>query len=289
MTTKIVFSKICLEYACPNSPETAERVGFAVKFLKTKKITFIKPEPCTDNDLLLAHSLTYVEAVKKGEIGDADSPAINGIYDYARLSAGAAIAAARNNAFSLMRPPGHHVGINGAALGAGTRGFCYFNNIAIAVKVLGKKTLIIDFDGHHGNGTEEIFLDDPKVAYLSVHRSGIYPWTGDNSRRNCVNFGLPDGSGDESYLATLKNALLGLDLTEFEQIAVSAGFDTHDGDLASVGLSSKGFKEIGKIIGQLHKPTFFVFEGGYDGQTVGKDIYAFLQGFESVKKNARKI
>ncbi|HOX30468.1 MAG TPA: histone deacetylase [Candidatus Paceibacterota bacterium] len=281
MTTKIIFSKICLEYTCPGSPETAERIGWAVKFLKTKKFTFIKPEPCADDDLLLAHSPAYVKAVKKGEIGDADSPAISGIYDYAKLSAGAAIAAAKNNAFCLMRPPGHHVGINGAALGVTTRGFCYFNNIAIAVKALGKKTLIIDFDGHHGNGTEEIFLGDENVSYLSVHRLGIYPWTGKTSRQNCINFGLPDKSGDGLYVETLKNALLSLDFAKFEQIGVSAGFDTHDGDLASIGLSSKGFSEIGKLIGKLGKPTFFVFEGGYDGETVGKDIYAFLKGFEN--------
>ena len=73
-----------------------------------------------------------------------------------------------------MRPPGHHAGRNGLALGAPTLGFCYFNNIAIAVKHLGKSALISDIDGHHGNGAQEIFLGDPKVKFISLHRRGIY-------------------------------------------------------------------------------------------------------------------
>jgi acetoin utilization deacetylase AcuC-like enzyme len=281
MITKIVFTKKCLAYSNPASPETAERVGAAIEFLRSKNISFIEPEPCTEKDLLLVHSPAYVEEVKIGEIGDSDSPAIEGIYEYAKLAAGAAITAARNNAFSLMRPPGHHVGINGAALGVNTRGFCYFNNIAIAVKVLGKKTLIIDFDGHHGNGTEEIFLGNKKIIYLSLHREKIYPRTGWITNRNCLNYGLEAECGGENYVFTLKKALGGLDLTKIEQIAVSAGFDTHAGDLASLGLDGQTFREIGQQIASLGKPTFFVFEGGYDGQAVGEDIYAFLKGFEN--------
>lgn len=286
MKTKIIFSKHCLEYACPASPETAERVGIAVRFLRSKKLEFIEPKPCSESDLLLVHSPAYVEAVKKGEIGDADSPTVDRIYEYAKLSAGAAIAAAKNSAFCLMRPPGHHAGINGAALGASTRGFCYFNNIAIAVRVLKKPTLILDFDGHHGNGTEEIFLGDKNVTYLSVHRSDIYPWSGKTSRQNCANYGLEDSPGDEIYLNTLENALFSLNLAKFELVAVSAGFDTHKGDLATLGLSTKAFRMIGRLVGSLHKPAFFVFEGGYDGQTVGEDIYAFLRGFELANKIA---
>ncbi len=281
MTTKIVFSKKCLDYTCPDSPETAARVGTAINFLKAKKFSFLEPEPCVDQDLFFVHDAVYVEKVKKGTIADVDSPAIDNIYEYAKLSAGAAIAAAKNSGFSLMRPPGHHVGIKGAALGVLTRGFCYFNNIAIAVRVLGKQTLILDIDGHHGNGTEEIFLGDKKVTYLSVHRAYIYPRTGQITRLNCLNFGLLDNCGAKTYLDALKKALGSLDLSKTELIAVSAGFDTQAGDLASLQLDAKTFREIGRLIGSLNKPTFFVFEGGYDGQAVGEDIDAFLRGFES--------
>ena len=83
--------------------------------------------------------------------------------------------AARVNGFSLMRPPGHHAGRSGRALGASSLGFCYFNNLAIAVRSLDKRSLILDIDGHHGNGTQEIFLGDEKVTYVSLHRSPQYP------------------------------------------------------------------------------------------------------------------
>jgi acetoin utilization deacetylase AcuC-like enzyme len=178
-----------------------------------------------------------------------------------------------------MRPPGHHAGRNGAALGANTRGFCYLNNIAIAVRHLGKPTLILDIDGHHGNGTQEIFFGDDKVMYVSLHRHPHYPGTGAVSKANCLNFPLWGDCGDEAYLETLDGALGMVDVGRFEAVAVSAGFDTHMGDLASLGLTEKGYTEIGKRIAALKKPTFFVLEGGYVGEQIGKDIAELLKGF----------
>jgi acetoin utilization deacetylase AcuC-like enzyme len=178
-----------------------------------------------------------------------------------------------------MRPPGHHAGRNGAALGAHTRGFCYLNNIAIAVRHLGKSTLILDIDGHHGNGTQEIFYGDDKVMYVSLHRHPHYPGTGAVSEANCLNFPLWGDCGDEVYLETLDGALSMVDVGKFEVVAVSAGFDTHIGDLASLGLTEKGYREIGKRIAALKKPTFFVLEGGYVGEQIGKDIDELLKGF----------
>jgi acetoin utilization deacetylase AcuC-like enzyme len=100
-----------------------------------------------------------VESFEKGEFkGDIESPAYPGIYEYAKLSAGAAILAAKIKGFSLMRPPGHHAGKNGKTPQASTLGFCYFNNEVIAVKSLGVPALIIDIDVHHGNGTEELVM-----------------------------------------------------------------------------------------------------------------------------------
>ena len=100
------------------------------------------------------------------------------IYDYALLSAGGALLAAQKNGISLMRPPGHHAGRNGKAMGVSTLGFCYFNNIAIAVRKMNEQTLILDIDGHHGNGTQEIFQGDPNVKFISLHRYPTYPGTG---------------------------------------------------------------------------------------------------------------
>ena len=188
--------------------------------------------------------------------------------------------ASKINGFSLMRPPGHHVGKNGAALGVYTRGFCYFNNLAITVKKLDKRTLILDIDGHHGNGTQEIFEDDEKVTYLSLHQSPNYPGTGAYTEKNCINFALPQNCGGKSYLQTFDKALSMADLSKVEVIAVSCGFDTNIGDLASLGLIEKDYSEIGKRIALLKKPAFFVLEGGYIGENVGLDIDALLRAYE---------
>jgi len=213
-------------------------------------------------------------------VEDADTPAYDNIYEFARLSAGGAVLAAKIGGFSLMRPPGHHAGVFGAALGVPTRGFCYVNNIAIAVKILKKPTLILDIDGHHGNGTQEVFQGDSKVFYVSVHRHPHYPGTGFRSERNCLNFPLPADVGEERYLETLDKGLSLVAQEAFDIVAVSAGFDTYAGDLASLGLSDHSYLEIGKRIGAIGKPTFFVLEGGYMGEKVGKGIDSLLKGFE---------
>jgi len=249
--------------------------------LKRLGYEFLEPEPASEDDLLRVHDTDYVWNVKKSLVDDPDTPAYDNIYEFARLSAGGAILAAKAGGFSIMRPPGHHAGRNGAALGAYTRGFCYFNNIAIAVKHLDRRTLILDIDGHHGNGTQEIFLGDKKVTYVSLHRHPNYPGTGMLSEANCLNFPLPPDCGDEAHIKTLDKALSSVDVDRFEVVAVSAGFDTHVGDLASLGLTEKGYREIGKRIAKLKKPTFFVLEGGYQGESVGKDINTLLKAYET--------
>lgn len=276
MKPKIVFSEKCLAYGSWHV-EGPERVRKAYEILKERGYKFLEPEPAPEEDLLRVHDDEYVWMLKKGLIEDGDTPAYENIFEYAKLSAGGAILAAEVKGFSIMRPPGHHAGRNGAALGAHTRGFCYLNNIAIAVKHLGKPTLILDIDGHHGNGTQEIFLGDAKVMYVSLHRHPHYPGTGAVSEANCLNFPLWGDCGDEAYLETLDGALGMVDVGRFEVVAVSAGFDTSIGDLASLGLTEKGYREIGKRIAALKKPTFFVLEGGYVGEQIGKDIDELLK------------
>ena len=277
---KIVFSEKCLEYNAPGHIERPERVKPALKLLK-KQYEFIEPTPATIEDLLSVHSKQHVDMIKNAKPRsyiDGDTPAPENIYSYALLSVGAAIMAAKEKAFSFMRPPGHHAGKKGRALGAPTLGFCYFNNIAIAVKKLDLNTLILDIDGHHGNGTQEIFQGNPKIAFISLHLHPTYPGTGLFSQGNCLNFPLPYSTGDSLYLETLEKALNQVKMDKIELVAISAGFDAHQGDLASLGLTSSCYREIGKKVGNLKKPIFGVLEGGYIGEYVGKDLNELLQG-----------
>jgi len=278
----IIFSEKCLEYSWPGHIEGPERVRKAFEFLK-KKYVFLEPKPASMEELLKVHSREYVDLIKNARAGsylDGDTPVPENIYEFARLSAGGAMLAAREKGFSLMRPPGHHAGRNGKALGAATLGFCYLNNIAIAVKSLDLQTLILDIDGHHGNGTQEIFLGDPKVTYVSLHRYPHYPGTGLRSQGNCLNFPLSYPAGDSLYLKTLDKALGQVDMTGIEVVGISAGFDAHQGDLASLGLSSEGYREIGIKVGALGKPTFGVLEGGYIGENISRDSHELIQGLE---------
>jgi acetoin utilization deacetylase AcuC-like enzyme len=279
MKTKIVFSEKCLNYGDWHI-EGPTRVKMAHDILKEKKYEFLEPTPASEEYILRVHDADYIWKLKKGLVEDPDTPAYADIYEYARLSAGGALLAAEINGFSLMRPPGHHAGRSGAALGVYTRGFCYVNNVAVAVKTLGKSALILDIDGHHGNGTQEIFQGDEKVVYVSLHRYPHYPGTGVSSQGNSLNFPLPADCGEQRYLETLDEALGMVNVGSFEVVAVSVGLDAHDGDLASLGLTENSYMEIGKRIGTLKKPTFFVLEGGYMGEQNGKDIDQLLRGYE---------
>ncbi len=279
MKTKVVYSEKCLGYGAWHI-EGPQRVKIASEILRAKGYEFLEPTPASEEELLTVHDADYIWKLKKGLVEDPDTPAYDNIYEYARLSVGGALLASKIKGFSLMRPPGHHVGRNGAALGVSTRGFCYLNNIAIAVKELGKRTLILDIDGHHGNGTQEIFQGDDKVIYVSLHQSPNYPGTGDFTEGNCINFALPADCGGQRYLETLDKALRMVDLGWVEAVAVSCGFDTHLGDLVSLDLIEKDYWEIGKRVALLKKSVFFVLEGGYVGEQVGLDIDNLLRGYE---------
>ncbi len=185
MKTTIIYSEKCLGYGIRHI-EGPSRVKKAHDILEQKGYKFVEPTPATEEQILRVHDKDYIDNLKKGSVEDEDTPAYKDIYEYARLSAGGAVLASKINGFSLMRPPGHHAGKNGNALGAHTRGFCYINNIAVAVKTLGKKTLILDIDGHHGNGTQDIFQDDSNVTYVSLHCYPLYPHTGATSEGNCL-------------------------------------------------------------------------------------------------------
>ena len=270
----IIFSHRCLEYQRIGHPEGPARVRIAHEYLTGKGFSCLEPAPANRDQIQAVHSLELVRRVETGDFFDPDCPAYPNIGFYARLSAGGAILAQQVRGFSLMRPPGHHAGPD--FLG----GFCYFNNIAIAVKLSGLKTLIVDIDGHHGNGTQAIFFGDPQVTYVSLHRMYNYPGTGQASQGNCLNFPLPPRCGKQLYIDTLERALEAAGM-DYQQLAISAGFDTYKDDpLASLGLEVDAFYDIGYILGELKLPTFAVLEGGYVPEIIGPSIEALITGLE---------
>ena len=285
---KIFFSRECLGYSEPGHPESPERVSSTYEYLRQRGFEFQEPEPCTEEDILLAHTPELLERVKSGRFFDPDTPAFPGVFEYARLAAGSAINAALSSlqgekSFSLMRPPGHHA--TKGSLG----GFCYFNNIAIAVlraKKVVDRVAIIDFDCHHGNGTEDIFLGRDDILFLSLHQSPLYPGTGLRSIKNCLNYPLRAGTGHKEYLSTLAEGLKHVEGFNPDLIAVSAGFDAYRLDpITSLDLTEETFMEIGRMISELGKPVFAVLEGGYS-RGIPECIYKFLRGLEGGNTHA---
>jgi acetoin utilization deacetylase AcuC-like enzyme len=228
-----------------------------------------------------------LDAVKAGQFFDADTPFFSNIFELACLAAGGAILAAEQAlagcaAFSLMRPPGHH------AERDRVMGFCYFNNIAIAVaKTLAEQkagtVAILDFDCHHGNGTERIFLGDERVLFVSLHQSPCYPGTGLADHRNCVNYPLPPGTGPGEFLAALDHAVARIQSFAPDLIAISAGFDAYKRDpITHMGLEIDTYHAVGGRVAALSRagrPCFAVLEGGYSGD-FGRCVEAFVAGWQ---------
>jgi acetoin utilization deacetylase AcuC-like enzyme len=279
---KIFFSEKCLKYSQLGHPESPVRVQSTYRYLKEKGFEFIEPSPCKEEDILLAHTSTLLNEVKRGSFYDLDTPALPGIFEHAKLSAGSAIEAAQlclegEKTFSLMRPPGHHATKN--TLG----GFCYFNNIAIAslkIREKVKKVAIVDFDCHHGNGTEDIFFGREGFLYLSLHQSPLYPGTGLISRENCINYPLPAETSPDEYLSTLEQGLKQVEDFNPDVLAISAGFDSYKLDpITNLTLEKGTYKEIGKMLAKLARPTFAILEGGYS-KDLAECVYQFLSGME---------
>lgn len=276
---KFVYSDKCTEYYSPGHPETPNRVKGIYDFLTLKGEKFIVPQPCSEEDVLLVHTLDLLHNVREGQFIDPDTPALPNIYEYARLAVGGAIIASEVLGFSIMRPPGHHAGKN--YLG----GFCYFNNIAIAIKKYlcrheesSCRAAILDIDCHHGNGTENIFSGDTQVLYVSLHRYGFfYPGTGDKSYANIKNYPLNYGISEIEYITTLKSAKSEIKKFNPSVLGVSVGFDTYKLDpVGGLGLEIESYAKIGELIRNLNLPTFYILEGGYSpniaqclGQLIG--------------------
>ena len=280
---KIYYSPQCLAYSQPGHPEAPSRVRSTYEFLEEKGYSFDEPALCSEDDILRAHSNGLLESVKDESFLDFDTPVFKGIYDIARLSAGSAIEAAMHcldngeKAFSLMRPPGHH------ATKDNLGGFCYFNSIAIAclkAQEEVKKVAVVDFDCHHGNGTEDIFLGKENLLYLSLHQSPLYPGTGLKSSNNCLNYPLSASTTPDEFLSVLQDGLKKVEQFTPDLLAVSAGFDSYRLDpITNLTLELETYREIGSLLAALKKPAFSVLEGGYS-RDLPECIYQYLQGLE---------
>ncbi|MFC1708505.1 histone deacetylase family protein [Candidatus Omnitrophota bacterium] len=278
---KIFSSRKCLDYSMLGHPECPERVSTAYDYLKKKGFEFIEPNVCSKEDVLLAHSKELLQKVKGGNFSDADTPALDDIYYYATLAAGAAIESALlslkgEKAFSLMRPPGHH------ATRDNLGGFCYFNNIAIATmraREVVDKVAVIDVDCHHGNGTQDIFLGRQDLIYISLHQSPLYPGTGLESQENCFNYPLAANTTPKSYMDTLNKALEAVKKFNPDLIGVSMGFDTYKLDpITSLSLEKSTYKETGQALAALNKPIFSILEGGYHFNDMPECIFGYFGG-----------
>ena len=289
----ILHSPRCLDYAAAGHPESPERVRSAVAQLHKEFHTWLLPTPCTDEDILRVHTRELLDAVRLGTFADADTPVFPQILDLAKLSAGAALGAAEyalagQSAFSLMRPPGHHAERNRVM------GFCYLNNIAIAVawalhsSSRVRRVAVLDFDCHHGNGTEDIFRGDERVLFVSLHQSPCYPGTGLTTQGNCLNYPLPPATRPEQFLKTLDEGLNHICDFRPDLLAVSAGFDSYKDDpITSMDLEVETFYEIGRRVADIVQPApntpalhcFAVLEGGYSRE-FPRCVEAFVNGWE---------
>lgn len=289
-----------------NHPENSFRLTNTLEHLKTAeirdKINFEKPVAATFKDITTVHYQKYVEGVKQisengGGMIDADTRASGMSYEAALFAAGAGISATDavmegrcKSAFCLVRPPGHH------AVVAQGMGFCLFNNVAIAARYLQSKyninkVLIIDWDVHHGNGTEEIFYDDDSVLYFSMHRTPFYPGTGlaDDTGDGkgdgyTVNIPLRYGIMSEEYLNLFAEFMTGK-AKEFEPefIIISAGFDAYVNDpIGGLSLNFEDFETLTAITAKFAEETcqsriVSCLEGGYNLTDLPKCIESHLK------------
>lgn len=282
----------------PYHPERPARLGAALEGLVhhglIDGLDLREARPATDSELELVHPSLYISALEEfcarggGDL-DPDTPVSVRSAEIARLAAGAGLdaidqlaATGADSAFLAVRPPGHH------ATATRSMGFCLFNSAAVAAAALaakGEKVAIVDFDAHHGNGTNDIFYDRDDVLYVSWHQSDLYPGTGKVYQWGSgaglgwtLNMPMPATATGEHYRRSIEELVAPLIAAHGSTwLIVSAGFDAHRGDpLTDLGLSSGDFADLTSDLLQLFQPgrVLVFLEGGYDLTAVAESTAA---------------
>ena len=244
---------------------------------------FVECGPATVEDVLRCHTPELVERIRTTNgLLDSDTVCTPTTFDAALLAAGGAIEAVARGGFALARPPGHHAERDRAM------GFCIFDSIAIAARwaqanIALDRIAIVDWDVHHGNGTQDLVGDDETILFVSLHQWPLYPGTGGPHEQGeaLVNLPLPAGTDDAGYLeawATVEHAVRRFDP---ELLLGSCGFDAHAEDpLADLELTTGCFRELAARTTQLAPRVAAVLEGGYNLRTLPWLVEAALEGFD---------
>jgi acetoin utilization deacetylase AcuC-like enzyme len=262
-------------------PESGERLAV----LHNAFPDYVSCEPAAVEDVLTCHTPAYVDLVRSIEDAtwlDLDTVASGTSYEAALLAAGGSIEAVRRNGFALGRPPGHH------ALPDRAMGFCLFANVAVAARWAQRelgvaRVAIVDFDVHHGNGTEAIFRGDDSVLFVSLHQWPFWPGTGgpDDQGTTTLNVPMRAGSGDGEYLRAFERVVEpAVARFDAELVIVSAGFDAHvDDPLADIRVTEEGFRELAHRCSTFAPRCAALLEGGYNLETLPTLVAAALDGF----------
>jgi acetoin utilization deacetylase AcuC-like enzyme len=298
--TGFLYNDIYLKHEMPDShPECADRLRAITADLKVSKmwpsLIKIEPEKASYDDIRAVHADEYIEQVKRMKRGylDPDTYMSEGTHEAAMYAAGAIVTAIRKckdgeleRAFCAVRPPGHHAEEDRGM------GFCIFNNVAVgarfAQKLGYKKVFIIDFDVHHGNGTQHMFYADDTVFYFSSHQYPHYPGTGGATEVGIgkgmgFNYNIPlsSGSGDRE-MHDAYHVKLHEQVSKFSPdiILVSCGYDIHKKDpLAGLSVSNAGIKDIvdGILSAKKGIPVIFTLEGGYSLEAIAASVLITME------------